>query len=151
MQKRFVRVAVIAIACAGWACDEGLSKVAGPTPNLEPTFASIQAEIFEKTDSAGRNACTNCHSSTGRTPSGGLNLNHDVAYDQLVNAPVRALAGAIRVLPGNPEGSYLIQKLVASPTMTISGRRMPNNGPPYLEEGQILIIRRWIAIGAPRN
>ena len=46
------------------ACDEKLSSIAGPTPNLEPTFASIQKEIFETTDSAGRVACTGCHTST---------------------------------------------------------------------------------------
>jgi hypothetical protein len=28
---------------------------------------------------------------------------------------------------------------------------MPFTGPPYLTDGQILIIRRWIALGAPRN
>lgn len=28
------------------ACDESLSKLAGPTPNLEPTFSSIQRDIM---------------------------------------------------------------------------------------------------------
>ena len=59
------------------------------TPGLEPTFTSIQRDIFESTDSAGRTACTTCHTSTGRNPSGGMNLNHDVAYDQIVGAAVR--------------------------------------------------------------
>jgi hypothetical protein len=131
------------------ACDEKLSSVAGPTPGLEPTFASIQRDIFESTDSAGRSACTQCHSSTGRNPSGGLNLNHDVAYEQIVNAAVRGKPGAIRVIPGDPAGSYLIQKLEGA--ASIAGRRMPNNGPPYLTDGQIMILRRWITIGAPRN
>jgi hypothetical protein len=130
-------------------CDEKLSNIAGPTPSLEPTFASIQHDIFESTDSAGRTACTTCHTSTGRNPSGGFNLNHDVAYDQLVNAAVREKPGTIRVIPGDPDNSYLIQKLEGS--IAITGRRMPQNGPPYLTDGQILIIRRWIAIGAPRN
>lgn len=131
------------------ACDEKLSSVAGPTPNLEPTFASIQRDIFEATDSSGRSACTTCHSSTGRTPSGGLNLNHDVAFDQLVNTAVREKAGEIRVKPGDPDSSYLVKKLLG--TADITGRRMPFNGPPYLSDGQILIIKRWIASGAPRN
>jgi hypothetical protein len=149
MTKHILRAAVIATACAGWSCDEKLSTIGGPTPSLEPTFASIQREVFEATDSAGRTACTQCHSSTGRTPSGGMNLNHDTAYDQLVNMPVRGKPGAIRVIPGDPENSYLIQKLEGAPS--IVGRRMPNNGPPYLSDGQILILKRWIAIGAPRN
>jgi hypothetical protein len=131
------------------ACDESLSSLAGPTPALQPTFASIQHEVFETTDSAGRTACVQCHTSTGRVPTGGMNLNHDVAYDQLVNFPVRGKPGAIRVIPGDPDNSYLIQKLEGA--AGIVGRRMPFSGPPYLSDGQILIIRRWIALGAPRN
>ena len=142
-------VGLCVVAAALAACDEKLSKLAGPTPGLEPTFASIQQDIFETTDSAGRQACTVCHTSTGRNPAGGMNVNHDVAYDQLVNAPVRGKAGAIRVIPGDPDNSYLIQKLEGR--ADIVGRRMPFNGPPFLTDGQILIIRRWIAIGAPRN
>jgi hypothetical protein len=132
------------------ACDEKLSSIAGPTPTLDPTFSSIQQSIFESTDSAGRTACIQCHSSTGgRTPSSGMSLDHDVAYDNLVNAPVHEKPGAVRVIPGNPEGSYLIQKLEGA--SGIAGLRMPRNGPPYLTDGQILIIKRWIALGAPRN
>jgi len=131
------------------ACDENLSSLAGPTPNLDPTFASIQRDIFEATDSSGRSACVSCHTSTGRAPSGGLNLNHDVAYAQLVNARVNEKAGATRVIPSDPANSYLLDKLIGS--AGIVGRRMPQNGPPYLTEGQILIIRRWIETGAPNN
>ena len=131
------------------ACDEGLSTLAGPTPNLEPTFASIQSEVFETTDSSGRTACIRCHTNVGRNPSAGLNLTHDVAYDQLVNVPSRNKPGAIRVVANDPENSYLIQKLEGRPG--IVGNRMPNGGPPDLSEGQMLILKRWIEIGAPRN
>src|SRR5215471_10969306 len=110
MHTRTWLLACLACVVATLGCDEKLSSVAGPTPTLQPTFASIQHDIFESTDSAGRTACTNCHSSTGRNPSGGLNLNHDVAYEQLVNAPVREKAGAIRIIPGDPDNSYLVQK-----------------------------------------
>ena len=51
-------------------------------------------------------------------------------------------------IPGDPENSYLIHKLEGR--STIAGVRMPLNG-PYLEAGQILVIRRWIEIGAPNN
>jgi hypothetical protein len=131
------------------ACDESLSTLAGPTPNLEPTFASIQSQIFETTDSAGRTACITCHTNVGRNPAGGLNLIHDLAYDQLVNVPSRNKPGAIRVVPSDPENSYLLHKVEGRPG--IVGNRMPNNGPPYLSEGQILILKRWIEIGAPRT
>jgi hypothetical protein len=139
---------LLPISLALTACDEKLSTLAGPTPNLEPTFASVQVNVFEATDSAGRPACTNCHTSTGRNPSGGLNLNHDVAYDQLVNVASARKPGAIRVIPGDPDNSYIIHKIEGNPD--IVGVRMPQRG-PYLTDGQVLIIRRWIAIGAPRN
>ena len=144
-----IRPIVLALSVlAGSACDENLSTITGPTPNLEPTFASIQSEIFESTDSSGRTACTNCHTNVGRTPAGGLNLIHDAAYAQLVNTPTRQPVGKTRVVPGDPDNSYLIHKLDGR--SDIVGRRMPNNGPPYLTEGQIFVIRRWIEIGAPQ-
>jgi hypothetical protein len=145
-----IQIPVIVAALALFtACDERLSKIAGPSPNLEPTFASIQRDIFETADSAGRVACTGCHTSTGRNPAGGLNLNHDVAYDQLVNVPSRGKPSAIRVVPGDPDASYLVHKLEGR--SDIVGRRMPFSGAPFLTDGQMLILRRWIAIGAPRN
>jgi len=150
MKPALLRVIALACSCAAWsACDEKLSSIAGPTPNLEPTFASIQRDIFESADSAGRSACTQCHTNVGRNPSGGLNLVHDLAYDQIVNVASARKAGAVRIIPGDPDNSYLIQKLEGK--AGIVGNRMPNNGPPYLTDGQILILRRWVAIGAPRN
>jgi hypothetical protein len=150
MTIRLLRVLALLCACAAWsACDEKLSSIAGPTPSLEPTFASIQHDIFESTDSAGRAACTNCHTNVGRNPSGGLNLVHDLAYDQIVNTASARKPGAIRIIPGDPDNSYLVQKLEGK--SGIVGNRMPNNGPPYLTDGQMMILRRWVAIGAPRN
>lgn len=129
-------------------CDEKLSSIAGPTPNLEPTFASIQRDIFQTTDAAGRTACTVCHTTVGRNPSAGMSLLPEVAYAQLINVPGRRV-GSLRVIPGDPDNSYLVQKLEGS--AGIVGNRMPNNGPPYLTDGQIRIIKRWIEIGAPNN
>jgi hypothetical protein len=148
--RLYIRVlAVVALAAGVTACDEKLSSLAGPTPNLEPTFASVQANVFELTDSAGRTACTNCHTNVGRNPSGGLNLLHDVAYDQLVNHASLEKPGLMYVVPGDPDNSYLVHKVEGRAGIT--GVRMPQNGPPYLSDGQILILRRWIEVGAPRN
>src|SRR6185436_10195754 len=55
MHRRALCFTVLIAATAAFAaCDEKLSSIAGPTPNLEPTFSSIQAEIFESTDVGGR-------------------------------------------------------------------------------------------------
>jgi hypothetical protein len=128
-------------------CDESLSDLAGPTPNLEPTFSSIQQEIFSSGDSSGRPACTNCHNAIG-SRFNGLDLSPAVSYNNLVNVVSRERPGVTRVLPNNPDASYLIHKLEGQ--STIAGVRMPLGG-PFLETGQIQIIRRWIEIGAPNN
>lgn len=139
---------VIVILSAG--CDEKLADVAGPTPNLEPTFSSIQSEIFQTTDSAGRAACANCHNPNGGAfRQVGLDLSSDAAYNLLVGVPSVERPGMLRVAPGDPENSYLMHKIEGRPG--IVGLRMPRSGPPYLTDGQIQIIRRWIEIGAPRN
>jgi hypothetical protein len=130
------------------ACDEKLSDLTGPTPNLQPTFASINEQIFQASDSSGRSACVGCHQ-PGGTAGGVLNLRPEVAYNNLVNQASRLKAGAIRVIPGDPENSYLIHKLEGR--SGIFGLRMPQNGPPFLTEGQILVIRTWIRNGANNN
>ena len=51
MTARTISTLLLGIAClASIGCDEKLSTVAGPTPNLEPTFASIQSDIFQASD-----------------------------------------------------------------------------------------------------
>ena len=138
---------VIVVALCGIGCDEALSDVAGPTPDLEPTFSSIQQNIFSSGDSSGRPACTNCHNAIG-SRFNGLDLSPAVSYNNLVNVASRFRPGAVRVIPGDPNSSYLIHKLEGGPN--IAGVRMPFNG-PYLTSGQVLVIRRWIEIGAPNN
>ena len=51
--------------------------------------------------------------------------------------------------PGDPESSYPIRKLEGR---DISGTCMPQNGPPYLTSGQILVIVvAGSRLGAPNN
>ena len=139
--------ALITLALGTVGCDESLSNLTGPTPDLEPTFSSIQQQIFSNGDSSGRPACTNCHNAIG-SRFNGLDLTAAVSYNNLVNVASRGKPGAVRVIPGDPENSYLIHKLEGR--STIAGVRMPLNG-PYLQAGQILVIRRWIELGAPNN
>ena len=78
-----------------------------------------------------------------------MNLKAGTAIANLVNVSSGAKAGAVRVIPGNPSGSYLIQKLEGA--SDIVGLRMPRNGPPYLTDAQVALIRQWIQNGAPNN
>jgi hypothetical protein len=130
------------VAVAG--CDEALKDLTGPTPLLEPTLSSIQREIFNTTDPSGRTACTNCHS--GAVPAAGLNLTEGASHANLVNVAARTKPTAIRVIPGDAENSYLVHKLEGRPG--IVGLRMPRNNGPFLTDGQMLVIKRWIELGA---
>ncbi|HMF95137.1 MAG TPA: c-type cytochrome [Vicinamibacterales bacterium] len=131
---------VFAVACGS----DSSTTAPSPTTPAGPTFSvQIQQQIFNS-------ACIACHTDDGRTPSGGLNLkNASTSYPALVNAGSTGKSGAIRVIPGNPSGSYLIQKLEGA--ADIVGLRMPRNGPPYLTDAQVQLIRQWIQNGAPNN
>jgi hypothetical protein len=129
------------------ACDEALSDLTGPTPNLEPTLSSIQREIFDTTDSSGRLACINCHN--GRNPFVPGNLTAGQSYTTLVNARSVLKPALLRVAPGEPDNSYFIHKLEGGPG--IVGERMPRGTGPYLTPGQMLVIRRWIELGAAND
>ena len=131
-------------------CDEKLSDLTGPTPNLTPTFSSIQKEIFATTDASGRTACTNCHVAGGGANGTGLFLNDPAtAYSLLVGKASRFAAGQTLVIPGDPDNSYLVKKLEGAAGIT--GLRMPRNTGPFLAPGQMLVIRRWIKEGAANN
>jgi hypothetical protein len=130
-------------------CDEKLSDVAGPSPGLQPTYSSISQNIFASTDNAGRTACTQCHTNQGRVPAANLNLLPEFGHAQLVGVASVLKPGAIRVVPGDAENSYLIHKLEGR--ADIVGQRMPRTAGPFLTEGQMLIIRRWINQGAQND
>ena len=147
--RRVLLFSVLVLPLVAAGCDESLSDVAGPTPGLEPTFSSIQQEIFDTTDSSGRAACTQCHRTGGAAAGTGLILTSDVSYGNLVNRPSRLRPGETLVIPGDPANSYMVRKLQGGPNIT--GERMPRTSGPFLTDGQMSIIRRWITEGAANN
>ena len=129
----------MAIGCGS----DSPSAPSNNTTNTTVRFSQqIQAEILTP-------ACTACHTDDGRTPSAGLNLKSGSAYANLVGVASSGKPGAIRVIAGNPSGSYMVQKLEGAPD--IVGLRMPRNGPPYLTDAQVALIRLWIQNGALNN
>ena len=141
---RIISLVMLVVTCVG--CDEKLRDVAGPTPDLQPTLASIQQHIFNAPDSSGRPGCISCHNAVGARFNG-LSLVEGVSYQSLVGVASVARPGAIRVTPGSPEASYLLNKVMGT---DIVGDRMPRLG-PYLTEGQVRILRRWIELGAKND
>ena len=64
-----------------------------------------------------------------------------------MNVASAEVPSLLRVNPGNPDASYLVQKIQGNAAV---GSRMPANGPPFLSQAQIDLIRGWIAAGAPQ-
>ena len=121
-------IAAAAFGVAG--CDEKLTDVTGPTPNLKPTLSSIQSEILSQ-------RCIGCHTNVGRVPPMGLVLTDGNAYANLVGVASRERPALQRVNPGDPETSYVIHKLEGRGG--IVGVQMPFQGTP-LTTGQIRVI-----------
>jgi hypothetical protein len=118
---------------------EGLDENGGVPPVTPPgasEFQQIQDTIFTP-------ICTNCH--VGATAPQGLRLDAANSYAALVNVASSEVPGTLRVNPGNPDASYIVQKLEGNQAV---GARMPFGG-PYLSQTQIDLVRTWIAAGAP--
>jgi hypothetical protein len=78
-----------------------------------------------------------------------MNLTTAAAsYKALVGMASLEQPAVLRVSPGNPATSYLIQKLQGN--VGISGVQMPLGG-PFLSPAQITQIAQWIAAGSQMN
>jgi hypothetical protein len=106
------------------------------------TFTQIQQQIFTPTC-----AKAGCHATS--TAQEGLILDAGRSYGLLVRHAATEQSALNRVEPGSPDASYLILKLRGDPS--ISGLRMPQDGPPFLTAAQIDGIAGWIRAGAPNN
>lgn len=131
------------VACAGNG--EGLDASGRPLGSDDPgsqpltaDFDSIQARVFTP-------ICTTCHAG-GAAPQG-LRLDAGSSYDLLVGVPSTEEPSTLRVQPGDPDHSYLVQKLEGNAGV---GARMPLGG-PYLDGATIDVIRQWITDGALRS
>jgi hypothetical protein len=119
-------------------CDGGDGS-GGPAPAAPfgPNFSEIQAELFTPTC-----AVSGCH--TGAAAPQGLRLDEADSYSLLVDVASTEVPSILRVAPGDPDNSYLIQKLEGTASV---GERMPLGG-PALEQASIDVIRQWITDGA---
>ena len=107
-----------------------------PGASFGPSFSAIQAGLFTPTC-----ATSTCHA--GANPAAGLNLEAANSYAMLVGTASTQDPGTVRVNPGNPAQSYLIQKLEGSGA---SGGQMPPSG--ALPQADIDVVSQWISDGA---
>jgi hypothetical protein len=113
-----------------------LAEGSGPLA-LSADFNSLQANIFTP-------ICSVCHA--GATAPQGLRLDAANSYNLLVGIPSSEVPSLLRVKSGDPDNSYIIQKLEGHAAV---GAQMPFGG-PYLPTTTIAFIRQWISNGALR-
>lgn len=125
----------------GQACDAGEGCTAGQCGcGSDPaTFSADVLPILTAQCSA-----PGCHS--GMRPQADLSLTASTAYASLVGgASVQCSDGRLRVAPGDPAGSYLMDKLLGIDLC--SGTRMPKTG-QSLSAAELSAISAWICAGA---
>lgn len=137
-------LALAAGACGGGSADSppdlGADAAAFPDATVEAAaparLSQIEATIFTR-------SCTfsTCHGDP--SPKQELRLVAPT-YAGLVQVAATGAPGRIRVVPGRPDESYLVEKLTR---MTpAAGEQMPPSQP--LPAAEIEMIRSWIAAGA---
>ena len=129
--------ALLVAAC----CPEGKTSDEGTADGAQAGSArlsTLQEEVLD------RHCVTDCHE--GVNAASNLRLEREQTYRALVNQASQQLTGKIRVVPGDPESSYLIIKMEGGAGMV--GVQMPRLAPPR-PQSEINALRGWISRGAP--
>jgi hypothetical protein len=135
-----------------WAGCSGDGSTLGPDGTLSDgdgdmqpteavTLAQLSAEIFTP-----RCAISGCHS--GSFPAGNMSLEASRIASQIIDVASSGKPDEKRIIPGEPDNSYLLKKLRG--TSGIVGSQMPLSG-RRLTADEIARIARWVEDGAEAN
>ena len=148
---------VLAVACSstrpdapgsgtggGTAGTTGSGGAAGACPTADGTIESVAEIVVPKC------ATASCHDAvtnqSGMDLSSAEMIHHNWVgvrgLDQCTNIP------AFRVLPGNPDGSFVMTKIRALEPPCARATRMPPPPAEMLSDCEIETVRAWIAAGA---
>jgi len=108
----------------------------GDSTAVTVTLAQLNADIFTP-----KCATAGCHS--GNSPAQGMSLASASIAAAIIDVPSGQRASVKRIDPGNPDGSYLLQKIRG----TGAGSQMPLGGAP-LSAAEIQLIVDWVTVGA---
>jgi hypothetical protein len=120
---------VVLVALGLGACDDG-----GDEP--PPSFTEVNERVFQP-------GCvfSSCHQ--GASAAGDMSLEGS-PHARIVDVPSMQMPSLPRVAPGDPDGSYMVEKLEQD--MPAMGTRMPPTAP--LDQERIDLVRAWIEAGA---
>ena len=113
---------------------------ASSTPPAAPTLTQLKSSAFS--------VCGGCHTGGGTSLPASMDLTPSHIYASIVSVASVEQPALQRVKPGDPNNSYVVQKLEGAATIT--GARMPFGG-PYLDQATIDQVRAWITAGAANN
>jgi hypothetical protein len=141
----------VALGAAGCARHTEPPK---PAPAAAPSFRGEIAPVLERMCAR----AAGCHGDQP-TDSVDLDLRQAASYRQLVGVAAQARrGGALRVKPGDPAASFLVDKLTGKlgaregkpmPIDAVTGAPLEPSpiGADYLDG----VLKPWIAAGAPNN
>jgi cytochrome c5 len=111
--------------------EAGEQAAALPGPGEDMTFAHVGPILMRR--------CVMCHSDAAAAPPPeGLRLD---SYQNVLGGGERVV-----LLPGRPDHSELVRRIEGT-----AQPRMPFNGPPWLSDQEIRLIRQWVAEGGARR
>jgi len=122
-------LAFVLVGCGNKAADDS-GSIDGPS------FDEVLTDVLIPSCGFG-----SCHGSG----AGQLDITADTTPADLVNVESRQLDGALLVIPGDAEQSYLIRKLVGTSDIEGGPMPLPNGG---LDPDRIQMVRDWINTGA---
>lgn len=110
------------------------------------TLTQLQTQIFTP-------ICSVCHTGSGSSLPGVQNLTAGNTFSNIVNVASIEQPSLLRIKPGDPANSYLVQKIQGSAGIT--GSRMPQGcgsaSNPCLDQATIDLVKAWVSQGALNN
>ena len=137
--------------CVAGGCRQGSRTC----PALQPRYSSIDRDLFQVSCGTSGNKAFNCHSTEGAATSSFLDLSGD-PYPRLLNTtavnPLGDSKDLILVEPGDPDTSFLVQKLRLTSALDAHlGSGMPADAPGSICSSSVEVVAQWIRDGAGRN
>ena len=120
--------------------DGGTASGDGGASTGQARLSVIQKTVFD------RHCVSDCHELVNAAAN--LKLASGKSYQNLVQQASHQIASQVRVVPGDPDRSYLVKKMEGGAGMV--GDRMPRLAPP-LPKAEVELIRAWITRGAPND
>jgi mono/diheme cytochrome c family protein len=130
--------ATVAVAVMGGGDDKTSKALDSGDP---VSFGQVQ-QVFTKN-------CVGCHPSV----NGAIDLRPGKSYASIVGVGAIEAPGRVRVIAGDPEASFLYEKIAGNPALgdvPSVGTRMPPMA-PVLPREELEIVGRWIAQGAKND